>query len=287
MSRLTAEQCRRFAEQGYLQVPGVLDEEDLTPLRSVIDAAVDRLATRLYDQGKIPDVYEAVPARQRLFKLLGPDAEWTWNKEIFSAEVHELLTQPKLLDIIESLIGPEITVHGDYWLRFKMPAGEPSAFPWHQDSVYYNANMAPGQQETPTEESQILTVWIPLVDVDEQNGPLQMVSGSHKHGLQPARRNAKGRRVPLIDVGTLGAVETQTMRVGDVLIFGNLTFHRSLANDSDAIRWSIDLRYSPTDAPLDWFREMWPGFIAHSRSNPGSVEAWEIWQARRGSMADG
>jgi ectoine hydroxylase-related dioxygenase (phytanoyl-CoA dioxygenase family) len=33
------------------------------------------------------------------------------------------------------------------------------------------------------------------------------------------------------------------MRPGDVLLFGNLLWHRSVANTSDGIRWSIDLRY--------------------------------------------
>ena len=58
------------------------------------------------------------------------------------------------------------------------------------------------------------------------------------------------------------------MQVGDVLVFGNLTFHRSLENTSEDIRWSVDLRYSPTGSPLEWLLEKWPGFIARSERQP-------------------
>ena len=282
----TAAQRQAFDEQGYLLVRGVLDEEDFAPLHRIISSAIDQRAKELYDKGKVSSLYEDLSFYHRLTQILresqkGPLLSWNWNKEVFSREVYELVTHPKILDIVGSLIGPEITVNGDYWIRFKMPTGGESVFPWHQDSIYYNGNVDPGEQVTFSEESQILTVWIPMVDVDERNGCLQVISGSHKQGLRPPRRDENGRLVPVEDVESWGEVQNVRMKVGDVLVFGNLTFHRSLENTSEDIRWSIDLRYSPTDSPLEWLLQKWPGFIARSQQQPETVESWEMWEAKR------
>ena len=282
------EQRQAFDEHGYLIVRGVLDERDFDPLRGVISSAIDCRAQGLYDRGKISSLYEDLSFYRRLTRILresqeGPLLSWNWNREVFSREVYELITHPKILDIVASLIGSEITVNGDYWIRFKMPTGGESIFPWHQDSIYYNGNADAGQQVTFSEESQILTVWIPMVDVDEDNGCLQIIPGSHKQGLRPPRRDGHGRLVPIEDVESWGEVQNVRMKVGDVLVFGNLTFHRSLANTSEDIRWSIDLRYSPTGSPLEWLLKKWPGFIARSQRQPETVESWEMWKAKRTS----
>ena len=285
-SLLTTEQRQAFDEQGYLIVRRVLDEGDFDPLRRVISSAIDHRAKELHDQGKISSLYEDLSFYHRLTRIQresqkGPLLGWNWNKEVFSREVYELITHPKILDIVASLIGPEITVNGDYWIRFKMPTGGESVFPWHQDSIYYNGNVDPGEQVALSEESQILTVWIPMVDVDERNGCLQIIPGSHKRGLRPSRRDENRRLVPVEDVESWSEVQNVCMQVGDVLAFGNLTFHRSLENTSEDIRWSIDLRYSPTGSPLEWLLQKWPGFIARSQQQPETVESWEMWEAKR------
>ena len=110
---LNTEQCQAFDEQGYLLVRGVLDEGDFAPLGRVISSAIDHRAKALYDKGKISNLYEEQSFYHRLTRILresqkGPLLGWNWNKEVFSREVYELTTHPKILDIVTSLIGPEI-----------------------------------------------------------------------------------------------------------------------------------------------------------------------------------
>ena len=255
-SLLSTQQRQAFEAQGYLLVRQVLDAQVFDPLRSVAMSAINQYAKSLYDQGQISDLHKNLSFYKRLTKIsrqsqTGPLLHWNWNKQVFGQEVYQLITHSAILDIVASLLGPEITANGDYWLRFKMPTGDDSVFPWHQDSIYYNGNANPDQSVVLSERSQILTVWIPMVDVDEKNGCLQIIPGSHKRGLRPARRDENGRQVPIEDVETWADVKNIKMKVGDVCVFGNLTFHRSLANISDEIRWSIDLRYSPTGSPLE------------------------------------
>ena len=285
-SLLSTQQRQAFEAQGYLLVRQVLDAQVFDPLRSVAMSAINQYAKSLYDQGQISDLHKNLSFYKRLTKIsrqsqTSPLLHWNWNKQVFGQEVYQLITHSTILDIVASLLGPEITANGDYWLRFKMPTGDDSVFPWHQDSIYYNGNANPDPSVVLSERSQILTVWIPMVDVDEKNGCLQIIPGSHKRGLRPARRDENGRQVPIEDVETWADVKNIKMKVGDVCVFGNLTFHRSLANISDEIRWSIDLRYSPTGSPLEWLHRKWPGFIARSQRRPESVENWKMWQAKR------
>ena len=286
MHMLSTQQRQAFEAQGYLLVRQVLEAQVFDPLRSVAMSAINQYAKSLYDQGQISDLHKNLSFYKRLTKIsrqsqTGPLLHWNWNKQVFGQEVYQLITHSTILDIVASLLGPEITANGDYWLRFKMPTGDDSVFPWHQDSIYYNGNANPDQSVVLSERSQILTVWIPMVDVDEKNGCLQIIPGSHKRGLRPAQRDENGRQVPIEDVETWADIKNIKMKVGDVCIFGNLTFHRSLANISDEIRWSIDLRYSPTGSPLEWLHRKWPGFIARSQRRPESVENWKMWQAKR------
>ena len=253
---LSTQPRQAFEAQGYLLVRQVLEAEVFDPLRSVAMSAINQYAKSLYDQGQISDLHKNLSFYKRLTKIsrqsqTGPLLHWNWNKQIFGQEVYQLITHSAILDIVASLLGPEITANGDYWLRFKMPTGDDSVFPWHQDSIYYNGNANPDQSVVFSERSQILTVWIPMVDVDEKNGCLQIIPGSHKRGLRPAQRDGNDRQVPIEDVETWADIKNIKMKVGDVCVFGNLTFHRSLANISDKIRWSIDLRYSPTGSPLE------------------------------------
>ena len=123
-------------------------------------SAIDKYAKSLYDQGQISDLHKNLSFYKRLTKIsrqsqTSPLLHWNWNKQIFGQEVYQLITHSAILDIVASLLGPEITANGDYWLRFKMPTGDDSVFPWHQDSIYYNGNANPDPSVVLSERSQI------------------------------------------------------------------------------------------------------------------------------------
>ena len=266
---------RTYNEQGYLLIPGLLSEEDLAPVQRVIANTVDQIARNLHAEGKIENLYEDEPFSRRLVEVhSGVEREsMSWNREVLSEAVYDLCVHPAVLDIAESLLGStEVTMNGDYWVRPKLPEEQLTTLPWHQDSDYYGAQ---------TEPLHLLSIWLPLVDVDETNGCMQFMPGSHKWGLLPTVRQGH-HLAPTEDVEARGRVETLPMAVGDAVAFRNLTFHRSLMNNSVGVRWSIDLRYSVTGTPLDWLAEMGlHGFVARSQQQPESVDSWETWRARR------
>jgi hypothetical protein len=52
--------------------------------------------------------------------------------------VYEIVTHPRILDVAESLLGPNLLAWNTNWFS-KMP-GEKSYVGWHQDGTYWNLN---------------------------------------------------------------------------------------------------------------------------------------------------
>jgi ectoine hydroxylase-related dioxygenase (phytanoyl-CoA dioxygenase family) len=204
--------------------------------------------------------------------------------------VFRLLTNPRLLDVVEALIGPEIYSNPVQHVRIKppeavMPDGPKdsavAATPWHQDQ---------GVLTPDADESHILTVWIPITEATAENGCMLVIPGSHRDGLAlhcSGTVTQPELHIPDADLRLHDAVPVP-MRTGQVLLMNRRTNHASLGNRSDDIRWSFDLRYNPTGQPTG--RSAFPGFVARSRSDAASVlsdpREWaDRWYAARASLA--
>ena len=95
-----------------------------------------------------------------------------------------LLTNPKLLDVAGSLVGPEIIGSSAYRLRPKVPGFAHGVVPWHQDSGYF---------EDYCDASLIVTVWIPFVDATPERGCLRVMPGVHRGEVFAHRRHDLGK----------------------------------------------------------------------------------------------
>lgn len=263
----------KFVEDGYIVVKDCLSNEDLAPLISVISSAVDKRAREYFRTGSITDIYENATFERRWAAILqecGKGNEvFGWHTLVFSQELFNLITNPKVLNVLEMLIGSEIQFNGDFWVRPKLPKERLTTLPWHQDSAYM----------PDTENDTHLTVWIPLVDVQVENGTLQFLPGSHTAGLQSYHRvENEAFAVPVLPpTSSHNVIDTLEMNKGDLLVFNNLVFHRSLTNHSDAIRWSVDFRFSQLGTSL---KGLWHEVIACPVRN-GKVSkcptSWEKW----------
>jgi phytanoyl-CoA hydroxylase len=189
-------------------------------------------------------------------------------------ETFGLLRNPRLLDVVEQVIGGEIYSNPIQHTRIKPPERELPAHlqgssllaktDWHQDK---------GVHLPEADDTHMLTVWLPLTDATEANGCLCVIPRSHRQGLV-THCLRPGARIPdeLLD----GQPIPVPVKRGGVLLFHHLTKHASLTNTSDGIRWSFDLRYHPIGQPTG--RPAFPGFVARSRQNPASaVTDWRVW----------
>jgi len=294
-----------FETQGYLVVEGVLSpEEDLQPVIDEYKGLLDAFAERLYSEGKLSSTYKALPFGRQLIQIIAeggqsaaqyfdislPQSGVTEDTPMHHGQaVFNLLTNPKLLDLVEDFIGPEIYSNPVQHVRIKPPErvlpekqrdGLAATVYWHQDS---------GVILPEADGSNILTVWLPITDATEENGCLEVVPGSHRQGLQAhCPSPVKGVHIP--EKLLPGRSVPVPLKRGSVLLMTRKTVHHSRRNESDDIRWSFDLRYNPVGQPTG--RPAFPGFVARSRVHPDWVlpdaRAWaQLWQEARTRIARG
>ena len=298
---LSAEQIRRFHEDGYLVVEHLLNHATvLEPLISEYEALLDALcaewvaAGRLSEDAPLGDFQSQIRAAyaagldyfQPLDISLPPGDIQDDTPFHAGPAAFKLLTAPTLLDAVEALIGPEITSNPIQHVRIKPPAAQLqtdeirahiTATDWHQDRAVTLEE---------ADATTMVTCWAAVTDATVENGCLQVIPGSHRGEMMP--------HCPQPQVGIPGTLFDQTqaqplpVRSGGVIFFHPLTIHGSLANRSDGVRWSFDLRYNVTGHPTG--RPMFPEFIARSRKAPErelrDPAAWRtLWDKTRSRLA--
>ena len=265
MTPLNPSEVDSYRDRGYLLLRQAIKPPDLASVRALILLLVDRHAGQLYQAGKISCLYEDEPFGQRL-ALINQQAElgaslWDLTRAFDCPQLFHLICHPVILDSLESLLGAEIAWTGSYVTRLKLPRNEGTVFPWHQDSQYY------GQA---TQHLHVVSLWIPLVDVAEDNGCLYVIPGSHKWNL------LKGQVHTWEEMEQRGQPVALPMRPGDILLLSNLTFHTSKPNNSNNVRWSVDQRYvaSPQAQRLtEQQRRGYDSLKTHYRVEPITVRS--------------
>ena len=259
---LTPYQIEFYNENGYLLLESVFHSPELQPLIDELNGVVDKWACEYHKQGRLRETFAAEPFHSRLYRIHEamdgdcPEVLRDISGKRKTAGMFHVMTLQPILDIIESMIGPEILVHPQFNSRAKLPDHQ-SVVSWHQDIGFLT---------TDVEDTFMVNFWLPLVDSNTENGCLKVIVGSHKHGVLPFNRGPEDlvkERIPE------GEIVCCPVCAGGVLLIQHKTVHRSSPNRSGHIRWSVDIRYS--DPRLPTGRENVPGFIARSSANPESV----------------
>jgi len=306
---LTVEQKEHFEEYGFVHVPDVFDPEGtIDPVIDEYAGVLDSLAEKLYSEGVISSTYSDLEFGDRITKIyveseaihnqyfdfslpqngVKPDTPFWAGPAVFNA-----ITAPGVLDVAESVVGGEVYSNPVQHVRIKLPENVSprdeygnvmfGRTGWHQDSGVVNPE---------ADETNLLTVWFPLMDASTANGCLAVVPGSHRGELLthcPGYKDRQGTQIPdhLFDIGDAMPVP---VKKGGALLLTKKTIHSSLPNISDRIRWSFDLRYQPVGEATG--REAFPGFVARSTTNPDAelrdADTWyEMWRDTRDSLAVG
>ena len=303
MLELETKATDHLREEGYVVLRGVLDvDEDIQPLIDEYGVVLDTLIDRLYAQGRLRHRYDGLSVLDRLSAFLVDTGDEHFQHLSVHLPFHSpaadhplylhpamfnLLRSPRLLDALEQFIGPEIAVNPLHITRIKPPErrlpegvqssanGAISKTLWHQDLWAF---------QTEADQTDVITVWVPMVAADEENGCLAVVPGSHRPGelsthckSTPQNPSSKGIPEQIVseDRKPLPAAP------GDRIVMDKLTQHCSLVNVSDRLRWSFDLRYQVAGQPAgQGGREAW---TARSRTDPESemrdFEEWEtLWR---------
>ena len=156
---ITEDDVSRYQDQGFLVVNEVLNEAELAELRADL-ARVVQGAAAVTENSAIYDLEPShTPASPRVRRVKIPHT--------VMPSVARLVRHPRLVSILTRLIGPGVRFQTSK-LNMKS-AGFGAPVEWHQDWAFY-----------PHTNDDLLAVGIMLDDVDEQNGPMQIIPGSHK-----------------------------------------------------------------------------------------------------------
>lgn len=284
---LTQDQIEQFHRDGLIVVPDVLPAAVLGAIKDEYKTLLDGLYDGWHAQGLVPEA-GGMDFWQKLLVSYEAGCDWFQPMDIslpggeiaadtpfhFGPSVFDMITAPRLLDLVECLIGPEITSNPIQHVRLKPPAprlhGEEErphimATDWHQDRAVAHEE---------GDRTQMVTVWLAISDATVENGCLQAIAG--KPQMYP---HCPKKQTAIAD-GFLDfdKAEPLPVKAGGAVIFHPLTPHASLNNLSDQFRWSFDIRYNVTGQPTG--RSHFPEFVARSRAAPEKVMAdWQAWRA--------
>jgi ectoine hydroxylase-related dioxygenase (phytanoyl-CoA dioxygenase family) len=221
LRRLGADEVRQFNEHGFF-----LHRAAFTPAEiAAVTAAIDPLEKATDDF-----VREQKGGRHRLTTT----GAITFTAHIVSKSpvLTAFAAHPAIKDICHDLIGDEVRLYWDQSVYKKTQV--PQEFPWHQDNGY-----------TFIEPQQYLTLWIPLVDVDEENGCPWIAPGVHKLGTLEHWVTDIG----LVCLNSVPDAVPAPARAGDIVVFSSLAPHRTGPNlKADSVRKAYILQYASDGA---------------------------------------
>jgi phytanoyl-CoA hydroxylase len=219
-----------YGENGYLVVANVLSGAEVEELRRVTDEFVENARSRtshddIYD---LEDSHSAAEPRVRRIKT-----PHQWHESYARMVAH-----PGILEVLKQLWGP--SVRFDVSKLNLKAAGYGAPVEWHQDWAFY-----------PHTNDDLAAVGIMMDDVDDANGPLMVLPGSHLGPIFDHHDDA-GFFCGAIDPGR-GEVDFSravklTGPAGSITIHHARTVHGSATNTSGRPRRLLLHQYRAADA---------------------------------------
>jgi ectoine hydroxylase-related dioxygenase (phytanoyl-CoA dioxygenase family) len=214
-----------YRHLGHLTVPRVFTLDDTAAIVSDIEAWGEEFLAELPPEQRAWYIDGGVKARNVLRKLDNPHHH--------RASVRRLATTPALVALVESLIGPGVSVYFSQ-IFFKAPEGG-GPKPAHQDNFYFG----------PTDPEGVVTAWVALDDATLENGCLYFGEGTnlgpvYAHEAPPGE--PFNLQLPAAILERQPMAPAPVMRGGVSFHHGN-TFHQSGPNHSQHWRRACALHY--------------------------------------------
>lgn len=266
----------RFEEDGYLYIRDFLPEELILDARRAI-------FKRVAEEGGLNPDHDLMDGVLRPLEPGTEDKKKGFRPELTEDcdEVKRVVHGPEICRFYEQFFGEPIRYFDFIWARL-MGKGQGTAS--HCDWVY----MGRGSK-------QLMTCWIPYVDVPLDVGGLILLEKSHlqrdrikEYLNKDVDAYCENRPSDVQKVAVEGNwsfpgwlsqrpdtltekfnsrwLTSEQYRPGDILTFRMDMIHGSLDNHTDRIRFSTDTRYQPASHPAD---ERWVGANPSGHSTAG------------------
>jgi phytanoyl-CoA hydroxylase len=236
-----------YAKQGYVAAHGVIDQELVAEGRRHVDWLLAR--------------HPGIRPENLGHTLVREDPFWV-----------RLISDPRLLDVAEQFIGPDIALFASHYIA--KPPHDGQQVLWHQDGSYW-----------PLSPMAVVTIWLALDDSTPENGCLRVIPGSHQGSLLESKP-----RTDVVSVLGSGIDDAQVdatlaqdviLQAGDVSIHHPGIIHGSNANHSARWRRGLTIRYIPTSTRI--IPERWEcAFLLRGKACPGINDYLEKPRYRAG-----
>lgn len=192
-------------------------------------------------------LWDKLAADPAVGKFLDDENDPTTLKAMHEIDRHEpffkdIFHAPSLLDLLDELAGTAMSVVYAETFRKAPRAGGPT--PPHQDLPYLMRDRGARADD------QVFAIWVALDKVDEANGCLRYVRGSHLTGVREySKTEVLGFSLGMTDYGPQDEANAAAvcLEPGDAIIHHALTIHRTDANESDRERRALVCNYVSKD----------------------------------------
>ncbi len=243
---LTAADKERYDRDGFIVVPDVLSAAEVEGLRRATEEIVEK-SRAVADHNEVYDLEPGhTAAMPRVRRIKTPDK---WH-----AAYAAMVRHKGIVACLQDLWGTGVRY--DLSKLNMKSAGFGSPVEWHQDWAFY-----------PHTNDDLAAVGVMIDDIDEQNGAMLVVPGSHKgpvfdHHVDGRFCGAIDPTTPGLDVST---AKPCVGKAGSITIHHVRAVHGSAPNASNRQRRFFLLQYRAADAwpliqvPKDW--EAWTGAL--------------------------
>ncbi len=262
--QLTEQQIEDFWRDGFLVLPGVFSPDEVALLGRAADEAFAQKTPANIREKDSDEVRTAMGLQLR--------------SEVFA----RLVRHPRLLSPAMQLAGERLYVQQVKVNVKSAFEGEP--WQWHYDFATHH-------KEDGVPKPLALNLHVFLDEVNEFNGPLYFIRGSHRHGPAPATLDSVSTSYPLWvverqrvrELVAEGGLHAATGPAGSLVIFGDCLVHASPANISPWDRRIYSVIVNPVDNGLT--RHQRPDYKHHRDLTPVTPLADDCL-AGQGAAAD-
>jgi len=238
---LTRAQVEAYNRDGYLKAFPIFDAAGAERNRAYFDSLLAQLKT--FNDGR--DTYSIN------------------GYHTHCAGLHDLVMNPRILDLVEDIVGPDIICWGTHFFC-KIPH-DPKSVPWHQDASYW-----------PFSPARTVTVWLAIDDASVENACMRFIPGTHRMGHLSWKRTQSEAVLDqeIEGIDALGAPVPIELKAGEIELHADMLAHGSPPNPSARRRCGLTLRYCPPSVRSlnpDWRGQ---GVLCRGRD---AEQYWKHW----------
>lgn len=245
--KLSPDQIARFEQEGYLFFPGHFTEAETAVLRA-----------------QVPVVY-ADRRPEVVREKDGNTPRTAFAAHLYNDAFARLGRHPRMVGPVRQLLGEDVYMH-----QFKVngkQAFDGDVWQWHQDfGTWHRDDGMP--------EARAMNVAVFLDEVNEFNGPLYFIPGSHREGVVEAGHDLTTTSYPLwtldnakvTELAGRGGIVAPKGPPGSMLVFHGCLVHGSPPNMSPWHRVIVYLSLCAVSNHITRFKR--PDYIAHRDFTP-------------------